>query len=218
MLLQDWHLTGWKDHTQHVLWYYSHPVKEVHSASARLCTAPILQTMDSVQHNVDTKTSQIKPEWFLLCPLQFIIYNYSNIKFRPHTPVEDAAGNITRINNQSIMCTSVITPCMLHVDVITPDYITLSQPKSQPQYQILHSKVKLSLHWDILRCRHSFMHSKYQLQMEMIGQMHVPAAASVGEEHMVATGWAPQLVQTVVGCRNISASWVDKAAVIQCIA
>jgi len=48
-------------------------------------------------------------------------------------------------NNQSIMCTSVITPCMLHVDVITPDYITSSQPKSQPHNPILHSKVKMSL-------------------------------------------------------------------------
>lgn len=43
------------------------------------------------------------------------------------------------------MCTSVITPCMLHVDVITHDYITLSQPKSQPHYPVLHRKVKLSL-------------------------------------------------------------------------
>lgn len=40
------------------------------------------------------------------------------------------------------MYTSVIIPCMLHVDVITPDYITLSQPKSQPHYPVLHSKVK----------------------------------------------------------------------------
>jgi len=50
------------------------------------------------------------------------------------------------------------------------------------------------------------MHSTCQLQMEVIGQMHIPAAVSVGEEHMVATGWAPKLVQTVVDCRNISAS------------
>jgi hypothetical protein len=42
--------------------------------------------------------------------------------------------------------------------------------------------------------------------MEVIGQMHIPPAASVEEEHMVAYGWAPQLVQTSVGCRNISAS------------
>jgi len=34
------------------------------------------------------------------------------------------------------------------------------------------------------------MHSKCQLQMEVTGQMHIPAAVSVGEEHMVATGWA----------------------------
>jgi len=47
--------------------------------------------------------------------------------------------------------------------------------------------------------------------------MHIAAAASVGKEHMVATGWVTQLVQRVVGCRNISASLVDKASVIQCI-
>jgi hypothetical protein len=45
------------------------------------------------------------------------------------------------------MCTSVITPRMLHVEVITSDYITLSQPKAQQHYQILHSKVKLSCGW-----------------------------------------------------------------------
>jgi hypothetical protein len=44
------------------------------------------------------------------------------------------------------------------------------------------------------------------------------AAASVGEEHMVATGWATQLVQIAVGYRNISASSADKASVIKYIA
>jgi hypothetical protein len=31
-----------------------------------------------------------------------------------------------------------------------------------------------------------------------------PAAVSVGEEHVVATRWATQLVQTAVGWRNVS--------------
>ena len=106
-LSQDRDLTGLRNPTEHVLCYCTNPVIEVlvYSASERPCTQCIPQTTDSVQHHIRTVMSQIKPELFLPCPLQFVIFNYSAIKcYISNTPTaEDASLNITRINNQSVM-------------------------------------------------------------------------------------------------------------------
>lgn len=62
MLSQDKDLTGLTNPTELILWYDNHPVIEVHSASKTLCTLCILQAEDSIQHNIHTVMSQIKPQ------------------------------------------------------------------------------------------------------------------------------------------------------------